>query len=489
MKIKSVLKIIVSILVVSFLFGCTKKNDNNQKSNELYIYSVNDFHGSIESTNNQNGIARMAGYIKTQIAESNSSSLILSAGDMFQGSALSNYSKGQCVVDMMNTIGFDAMTLGNHEFDWGIETIMNYQDEVLDNGEANFPFLGCNIVLKGTTTLIPYLKPYTIIEKNDVKIGIIGYIGYGLEEDIATEMVADYEFLEPVNCVATYAKTLREEQNCNIVIAMGHDGDNMTNRKLAKLNDNSRIDAIINGHTHASYVDEYRRDDGIKIPCIQSGTAGNYVGVIKLSLDEKTNEITGSTAYNKKMSSNIEEDEVIKSMVDLVVADTAHIFKRVLCTTGKTINQLNGCQWAVNTLQDEMNVDVAFINTGGIRSNAFPINQGEQVDVAKVYEIMPFDNTIKVVLLKGKQLCSMFESNELCYSANITGNSSSGYYLNEVLIDDNQYYKVAAVDYIFDQSKYPFNRGEEIEVTGILFRDILISKLEQIGQSGSTWVG
>ncbi len=491
-KIKQIFNIIICLLIVFTLYGCKKNNndnDGNRKINELYIYSINDFHGNLESTDNEKGIARIAGYIKSQIEDKNAPSLILSAGDMFQGTGISNYTKGQSVVEIMNEIGFNAMTLGNHEFDWGIETVLAYQDGDETNGEADFPFLGCNVVLKDTNTIIPSVDPYTIIEQDGLKIGIIGYMGYGLEEDIATAMIEPYEFLDPTSCVETYARKLRGENDCDIVIAVGHDGETITNRKLSKLTGDARIDAIINGHTHASYIEEYRREDGVTIPCIQSGTAGNYVGVIKLSINEETKEVTGGTAYNKQMNSKVAEDETIKMMVNQIVEDTAPIFKRVLCTAGETINQLRGCYWAASALQEAMDVDVAIINTGGIRNSAFPINSGDQVDVAKVYEIMPFDNTIKTVTLKGSQIRVLFGSGELCYSSNVTGNNSSGYYINGILLDDEAYYRVAAVDYIFDQSKYPFQSGTNIVATGILFRDILINDLEQIGQSGSKWVG
>ncbi len=480
MKIRQLLNMTICLLVIFGLISCNNNNGNNQQkinNNELYIYTINDFHGNLESTEGEKGIARIAGYIKTQMEETNTSSIVVSAGDMFQGTGISNHSKGEKVVEIMNEIGFDAMTLGNHEFDWGIETMLNYQDDNEANGEADFPFLGCNVVLKDTETIIPGIKPYEIVEQDGLKIGIIGYMGFGLEEDIATNMIAPYEFLDPTPCVEEYAKELRGEKDCDIVIAIGHDGESMTNRKISKLEGDAKIDAIINGHTHANYIEEYRRTDGVTIPCIQSGTAGAYVGVVKLTLNEETKQVTSGVAYNKQMGSKIEEDETVKSMVNAIVEETAPIFKRVLCTAGTTFNQLKGCIWAANALQDAMDVDVAFINTGGIRTSAFPINAGDLVDVAKVYQIMPFDNTIKTVMLKGSVIKLLLDNGDLCYGTDLS------------MFDDETYYSVAAVDYIFDQSKYPFQNGNNIIATGILFRDILISDLEQIGQNGSTWVG
>lgn len=480
-----IFSLILLLMIVTFMSGCGDKENNSVS--KLMIYTINDFHGNLESSDGIGGASKIAGFIKNSIEKNDdASSIILSAGDMFQGTGISNYTKGLSVINVMNEIGFDAMTIGNHEFDWGLDTILDYRDSDQTNGEANFPFLGCNIIQKDTDSLPKNVNPYTIINQDGLKIGVIGYIGLGLESDIATQMVENYEFIEPVECIKNYASILRVDEDCDIVITLGHDGDSATNRKISKLNGNARIDAIINGHTHATYVDEFRRDDGVKIQSIQSGTAGEYVGITTLSLNEDTKEVTSSTAFNQPITSRIEDDEKVSKMVSDIVNETAHIFQRQLCTAGVTFTQNMGCHWAANALQDYMQVDVSFINTGGIRRSAFPIEAGTIVTVANVFEIMPFDNTIKTVKLKGSVVKGLCKNGDLCYGDNITDDYGT-YYINGIIIDDNAIYTVACVDYIFDQPKYPFLSGEDIYATGILFRDILIENLEEIGKSGSTW--
>lgn len=492
-KFIKLLNIIILVMCFTLVISCNK--DSNDESaeikniNELVIYTVNDFHGSLESTDGEYGAARIAGYIKGNSIKEETAYLTISAGDMFQGSGISNYTKGLSVVNVMNEIGFDAMTLGNHEFDWNLNTVLAYRDGNIENGEANFPFLGCNIIDKTSSSIPNFVDPYTIVEKDGVKIGIIGYMGYGLEEDIATQMIENYEFIEPVACVKEYAQKLRVDEKCHVVIAVGHDGDSTTNLKISKLDGDSKVDAIINGHTHSSYTDEYRRNDGVKIPCIQSGTAGNYVGVVTLSLNEETKAVTGGVAYNKMMNSKVTEDETVLSMVNQIVEETAHIFKRELCETGATITHNMGCKWAASSLQEYMKTDVAFINTGGIRRSAFPIDENSVVDVSKVFEIMPFDNTIKTVKLKGSVIIRLFDNGDLCYSQNVTKGTNSEYLINGNIIEEDKLYTVACVDYIFDQSSYPFLSGEDIFASGILFRDILIETLEKIGDRDSKWVG
>lgn len=478
------------IITCFVLTGCGDDNSNeNAACEKVIIYSINDFHGAIEEENSKYGAARLAGFIKSN-SETNKdvATVVVSSGDMFQGAAISNYTQGEIVVDIMNEIGFDAMTLGNHEFDWSLSTVLEYRDGNNTNGEATFPFLGANIIEKSTSTLPKNVEPYTIVEEKGLKIGIIGYMGYGLEDDIATSMIAGYEFTNPVESVKSYSKKLRTELGCNVVIAVGHDGDSIVNKQLANLPSDSRIDAIVNGHTHATYAESYRRNDGVKIPAIQSGTGGTNCGVITLEIDKDNKVVTAGSGFNMQLSGKVEKDETVNTMVNNIVKDTEHVFKRVLCTAGSNIDRVKGANWAVSTLPTKFNVDCAFINFGGIRNSAFPINNGEQVDVSKVFEIMPFDNTIKTVKLKGSYIKSLINNGNLVYSNNITGNSVDGYYINGNLINDDAIYSVAAVDYIFDSQSYPFYLGTDSVATGILFRDVLIEDLEKINQNGKKWL-
>jgi 2',3'-cyclic-nucleotide 2'-phosphodiesterase (5'-nucleotidase family) len=175
-------------------------------------------------------------------------------------------------------------------------------------------------------------------------------------------------------------------------------------------------------------------------------------------------------------------------MVDDIVSETAPVFKRELCTAGEDINQVVGCLWAADALLDYTKCDVAFINSGGIRNSAFPILKGERVTVSRVFEIMPFDNAIKTTMLKGKYIRGLLKSSGIVSSTNVSGSSNSDFCINGQLIEDEKLYLVAAVDYIFDQSQYPFQYGNDTIATGILFRDILINNLENIEKNGQQWL-
>lgn len=492
-KIYSYVLLLLSFLI---LVSCNTENSNSNQNNQsnnivekIQIYTVNDFHGAIKDK-----ASRVANYLITNKTNNPNTTIILSAGDMFQGTGISNLNHGLNVVDIMNMIEFDAMSVGNHEFDWNLNTVLQYFDGNKANGEANFPLLSCNIQRKDTKSLPEHVAPYHIIERGGLKIAIVGYMGMGLESDIATSMIENYEFLEPVQIIKELVYQLRTEEKVDVVIANGHDASSNVNRQLSNLSGDYRIDAIVNGHMHARSVGTNQRSsDGIAVPYVQAGSSGEYVGVIELNINKETKQVTGGTASTKTILNTSKENPEVKAYVDELVASTANIFERVIGVAGKKINQPEGAKWASNAMlsycKEKYGVcDIAFVNTGGIRNSAFPIEINEAITVNKVYEIMPFDNTVKMVNIKGKVLKNLILlGGELVYSnASVTVEGNS-VYCDGNLIQDDMEYRVAVVDYIFDKETYPFLDGTNIFATGELLRDILITDIENCTLNDQKW--
>ena len=494
-------KIIVTIVVLllSFVFiSCeTPNNGNNNNNNNnnnnkptkdtLNILAVTDFHGAIESENNRYGIARMANYIKSIDRKDPQGTVVVSAGDMFQGTAISNYNRGLDVINMMNMIGFDAMTIGNHEFDWYIDTILKYRDGDKTNGEANFPFLGSNIYQKSTEAIPEYIEPYTVLQKGDLTVGIIGYIGYGQESDIQAGQVADYQFLHPVEVVKEYVEEMRTEKDVDIVIAVGHDATKTVNQQLAGFTGDYRVDAIVNGHTHYPALDKIKDASEREVPVIQAACNGEYVSSLTLEVDLVSNTVTSIEMKNTKMDNKIEEDAEVLSYVTDLKKITDPLFNEVLGVAGKNIDRGNGAIWAANSLKEYSGADFAAINLGGIRSSAFPIYSGENVTISRIFQIMPFENCLKTVELKGKDVKRVLSAG-LVYSSNV---SEDNYKINGEIVQDNKTYLVATIDYVYDNPTHIFSKldGQNVNSTKILFRDILIESVRKSCEDGSKWLG
>ena len=188
------------------------KNNINNDRTILHIYTLNDFHGMIFPSEDSAGISKIGKYLIDRKKENKESTLIISSGDMFQGSAVSNMSKGMVVVSLMNIIEFDAMTIGNHEFDWTIDTILKYNDNNTGNGELNCKYLACNIICKDTGDLAPWAKPYEVINRGKYKIGILGMIGSNLEYDIFKPNIEGYEFTDEYKAAKKYVPILRNKE-------------------------------------------------------------------------------------------------------------------------------------------------------------------------------------------------------------------------------------------------------------------------------------
>lgn len=424
--------------------------------NFLDIYYMNDFHGAILEDGDSIGLEGIGNYINSRREAYPDNVLVISGGDMLQGSALSNYFNGLSTIDLMDEIGFDAMALGNHEFDWGLETVTQYFDEDESNGEANFPLLGANVFYEGTTTRPDHIDPYIVVEKGDLKIGIIGTIGFGLEYSIATNKVEGYEFAYPVPIIEEHAITLRKDLGCDIVIWVGHDkGD--YNEDIANLSGDAKIDALFNAHSHSDYANRY-----LGVPSVQSGSKGEFLGYVRLNLTEE-NTITSFDADNLSKYESayfIQEYLPIKNMVDGYKSETDELFSTAVIDTASFYNTTNLSRWMAKLMRVAAEADIGFQNYGGTRA---PI-ESNTITYATLYEIWPFDNVVKTVYLKGSVINSL-KSSGLAYDTEI-----------DTFIDD-QLYKVATNDYIFDKTTNPFLEGEQIENTGLLQRELAHSEM------------
>ena len=146
---KKVVKLVMIIGTLASLVGC-----KNSSEIILNIISMNDTHGALIETHATAGLIKGSTYIESVRKENKKGTILLSAGDMYQGTAVSNMEYGNTMMECMNALKFDAMAVGNHEFDWGEQIIKNHHDGNKENGEANYPYLACNIFYsKGNSDL------------------------------------------------------------------------------------------------------------------------------------------------------------------------------------------------------------------------------------------------------------------------------------------------------------------------------------------------
>ncbi|MDX9808129.1 MAG: InlB B-repeat-containing protein [Acholeplasma sp.] len=421
--------------------------------NYLDILYLNDFHGSIEKGTDELGLAYIANYVNYYRDNNPDGVVLLAGGDMFQGSALSNYYLGRSTLEMMNAMGFDAMVLGNHEFDWGIDVVTSYFDGNAENGEATFPLLGANVYYESTQNIVQHIEPYTIIERGDIKIGVIGTMGYGLESSIAQSKITGYVFASPVDIIEYYAEYLRTEADVDYVFALAHDSGNI-NTQVSQFTGNKKVDIIFNAHSHSRYVQTIG-----STTIIQSSSNGKYVGNIRIDLNTQS-----ITANNVKTHSSLNTpDPMVKALIDGYKAETDVLFNTPIITAERYIPSSTLSDWLADLMRIVTDSDIAFHNYGGTRDS---MASGESITLGKLYKIFPFDNTIKTVYLDGAVIQNFLNRSSDAYSTTVTN------------FVPGTLYKVATNDYIFDKTDNPFIYGSNPNFDGTLLRDMVLSELQ-----------
>lgn len=490
---KKIFKFLLLLIISFVLVGCIENDDNINENEDsiirnLEFYSLNDFHGALFADGEEAGISRISSYLKDRKNKNPNNVFILSAGDMFQGTAVSSMTRGRVVVDAMNEIGFDAMTIGNHEFDWGVGEITKFYDGNINNGEAKFPLINANIVYKDTDERVEWIDPYTIIEKNGVKVGVIGTLGEDQTSDILTSIIEPYRFDSQLDTMKKYAQILRTEENVDIVVALAHANTESFNTRIADLTGNQKIDLVINGHTHYYYSGEEARIDGSKpLPYVQAGNNGKYIGKITIEYNTKTDEVLDVSAENIYALDYAKNTDPAMETILSIYQDQIDISNEVLGTAGENISRSTGAKWAAEVIQKYANTDIGIVNYGGIRSVGFPISDNQVVNYANIFKIMPFENMVVTVELTGRQLKEIIsDGSDLYYNSEL---DRSNYYLNGEFIYDNNLYQVATVDYVFEQDRFPFKDGLNINYTDNLFRDFLVESVkDSVSKSGKWYI-
>lgn len=274
--------IIILLLLFVFSLGA-------QTTKRLVILHTNDTHSRIEplpKSDNANpntaGVARRATYID-QVRKENKNVLLLDAGDFVQGTPYFNLFKGEVEIGAMNRMKYDAGTLGNHEFDYGLDVLAGIVKK------AKYPIVNCNYDFSNTP-LKGLVKPYVILKKFGMKIGILG-VGVDPEGLVQSENYKGMVFNPIINSVNKYSEILRNQEKCDLVICLSHIGfvssANIVNDQvLAK--ESKFVDIIIGGHSH-TYLEKpvvLKNLDGKDVLIYQMGKNGTFVGRIDADMQE-----------------------------------------------------------------------------------------------------------------------------------------------------------------------------------------------------------
>jgi 5'-nucleotidase len=263
-----------------------------QAQKEIVVLHLNDSHSRIESLPysdpnypNIGGVVRWGAYID-EVRNDNKNVFLFHCGDIVQGTPYFNVFKGRAEIAIMNYLHFDAACLGNHEFDYGLDTLKRMIET------AQFPFVATNYDFS-KTVLNGLTKEYVILHKNGLKIGIIG-LGVQPEGLIALGNYKGMKYLDPVETANKTAAYLKEKEGCNLIVCLSHLGYYSHEKIVGDLilaQQSRNIDIILGGHTH-TFMEKpllVPNLDGKEVIINQTGDRGIYIGRLDIEMKEEKN--------------------------------------------------------------------------------------------------------------------------------------------------------------------------------------------------------
>jgi len=285
MKRRKFIKQSTAATAIAGLGGLSSLSFNTSTTKKITILHTNDVHSHIDPfaaddgrNANKGGVARRATLVEN-IRKDNPNTLLLDAGDIFQGTPYFNYYGGELEFKLMSMLKYDFATIGNHDFDNGIEGLYAQLPH------ADFEFVSANYDFSNTV-MDTHVEPYKIIVKDGIKIGIFG-LGVQLEGLVDKNMYKETVYNDPISVAQDMSRILKDEQHCDLVICLSHIGyhysnapDRVSDLKLARATKN--IDLIIGGHTHTFLpkptIEKNSADKNVLIN--QVGCYGLYLGKI-----------------------------------------------------------------------------------------------------------------------------------------------------------------------------------------------------------------
>ena len=469
---------------------------------EIRILHTNDWHGQVRplertiggsaEVTRTGGAVAVANAVERHRAE-DSSALLVSAGDWFQGTPEGIVPRGRLMVDLMNALRYDAAVAGNHEFDLGEATLEDLAKR------AQFPVLGSNIVGRADRRMRPYLTDTVIRDVKGVKVGITGLLLEGAAQVILAEHIKELDFAPEIETLERTVAALRQ-QGAEIVVVVNHIGAERNEQIIKEI---PGIDVMIGGHRHATPLASGKMVGTTLIAQAMSNSRG--LGVVRITWDSAARRVTGRSATIEPLeydpaASNRHVDTVMaryRDQLALEIDGPLAFVEPVMVTEAMTRNRDRGVasplgSWIADTIRGHVGADVGFMNKGGVRKNLVP----GPVTVRDFWEVSPFGNTIVTMSLTGGQIL------ELVAASFVDGTTHSGLdisglrvlipesedlasvgspqlsaFVGEEPLELDRRYLVATNSFLAGggDGYDAFTRGTEVVNTGVLLREAEIA--------------
>ncbi|MGB6607343.1 MAG: 5'-nucleotidase C-terminal domain-containing protein, partial [Atribacterota bacterium] len=462
---------------------------------EVVVLSINDYHGALAPAGKNVGAAKLADALMVEKAKNPEGTIIVSAGDNYQGSAMSNLLYGEPVSAVFKEIGIELSAVGNHEFDWGIDRITKWAED------GGFTFVCTNIYDKRTNQPVDWADPFAIIERSGVKVGFIGLATPETAYKTLKANVENYEFRDPIEIVTEWVPKVKAA-GADIIIALTHlgafqDQEGNITGEASDLCAVDGVDAVISAHTH-------QRISGLvnNKPLVQAYYQGRSFAKLTFIFDENNKIISAEPFLDNlfERADTLKDDADTLTLYNSYNENLAPVLGRVLGETTVELDHdryagpsLLG-EWSCDVMREKAGVQIAMTNGGGLR---VPIPAGK-ITAGILYEVMPFDNTLYTMKLSGADVKANIEhgimNDDIGWVA-ISGvkavynpEAEAGNRITSMVLEDgtpiemDKYYTVVTNDFMFTGGdNYNFENSKDGLNTFVPIRDALVEAVEKAG--------
>lgn len=482
----SLLTFLLILSSVCFIFAAQK---------EVVVLSINDYHGSLAPSGKNVGAAKLADALKVEKAKNPEGTIIVTVGDSYQGSAMSNLLYGEPVSAVFKEIGIELSAVGNHEFDWGVDRITKWAED------GGLTFVCANIYDKGTNEPVGWAKPYVILDKAGVKVGFIGLATPETAYKALKANVENYDFKDPVATLVDWVPKVKAA-GADLIIALTHlgafqDKEGKISGEAADLFQVEGVDAVISAHTHQSISGLV---DGK--PLVQAYYSGRTIAKMTFVFDENNKLVSAEPFIDNlyERPDTLKDDANTLAIYTKYEEELGPVLGKVL---GRTTVELDHDryagpsllgEWTCEVMREKVGVQIAMTNGGGLR---VPVPAGD-ITAGILYEVMPFDNTLYTMKLSGADVKANIEHgimNEDIGWVQISGvmvtynkEAEAGNRITSMVLADgtpiemDKYYTVVTNDFMFTGGdNYNFKNALDGLDTFIPIRDALMEAVEKAG--------
>jgi 2',3'-cyclic-nucleotide 2'-phosphodiesterase/3'-nucleotidase len=482
----SLLTFLLILGTISFIFAAEK---------EIVILSINDFHGALAPAGKNVGAVKLVDALKTEKAKNPEGTIIVSGGDNYQGSAMSNLMYGEPVSAVFKEMGIELSAVGNHEFDWGVDRISKWAED------GGFTFVCTNIYDIRTNEPVDWAEPFAIIEREGIKVGFVGLATPETAYKTLKANVVNYEFRDPVEVITEWVPKVKEA-GADVVIALTHLGSfqdkegNITG-EAADLCAVDGVDAVISAHTHQRVCGLVNGK-----PLVQAYKYGRSFAKLTFVFDENNKLISAEPFLDNlyARADTLKDDANMLVVYGKYEDELNPVLGKVL---GKTTVDLDHDryagpsllgEWTCEIMKDKAGVQIAMTNGGGLRC---PVPAGE-ITAGILYEVMPFDNTLYTMKLSGADVKANIEhgimNDDIGWiqisgvKATYNSEAEAGNRITSMVLEDgtpvemDNYYTVVTNDFMFTGGdNYNFENAKDGFDTFIPIRDAMMDAVEKAG--------